>query len=97
VSRSPIARHADGTFEILGTTHVSQVNQELGLNLPEEEAFETLAGFVLARFGRFPRRGERFEHEGVSFVVTEASEPPRDQVEVAAGPAGRGVRSRGER
>jgi len=84
----PIARHADGTFEILGTTHVSQVNQELGLNLPEEEAFETLAGFVLARFGRFPRRGERFEHEGVSFVVTEASDRRVIKVEVRPPPVG---------
>jgi len=77
-----IARQADGSYEVLGTTHVSQVNQELGLSLPEEEDFDTLAGFVLARFGRFPRRGEHFEHDGVAFVVTEASDRRVIKVEV---------------
>lgn len=71
---APISRLPDGRIEILGTTRVSAVNEELGLELPEQEDFETLAGFVLAEFGRFPHKGERFERDGVSFVVGEASD-----------------------
>jgi putative hemolysin len=78
----PITRMADGRYEILGTTRVSEVNRELGLELPEEEDFETLAGFVLAELGRFPHRGESFERHGVHFVTTEATDRRVIKVEV---------------
>lgn len=70
----PITRLTDGRILVRGTTRVTEVNEELGLELPEQEDFETLAGFVLAELGRFPKKGEGFEKDGVSFVVTEASD-----------------------
>jgi len=77
-----IARLADGRFEVLGTTRVSDVNGELGLDLPEEEDFETLAGFVLAELGRLPKKGESFERDGATFTVSEASDRRVLRVEV---------------
>lgn len=71
---APLTRLADGHYEVLGTTRVSDLNGELGLELPEDEDFETLAGFVLAEFGRFPRKGEGFERDGVAFAVSEATD-----------------------
>ncbi len=70
----PIRRLSDGRIEVQGTTRVSEVNAELELELPEDEDFETLAGFVLSEFGRFPRTGETFEKDGVEFAVAEASD-----------------------
>ena len=70
----PFRRLSDGRTEIDATLHVSEVNEELGLQLPEAEDYETLAGFVLARLGRFPEQGEVFEHDGFEFQVTEASD-----------------------
>ncbi len=64
----------DGCFEIQATLHVSEVNETLGLTLAEESDFETLAGFVLARLGHFPREGEEFEHENVRYRVAEATD-----------------------
>jgi CBS domain containing-hemolysin-like protein len=77
-----ITRLPDGRFEILGTTRVSEVNGELGLELPEQEDFETLAGFVLSELGRFPQKGEGFEREGTTFVVSEASDRRVIKVEI---------------
>jgi len=79
---APISRLPDGRVEILGTTRVSEVNEELGLRLPEEEDYETIAGFVLAELGRFPHEGERFERDGAVFQVTEASDRRVNKVEV---------------
>lgn len=78
----PFARHSDGRIEVLGTTRVSAVNEELGLELPEEEDYETLAGFVLSELGRFPRRGESFERAGARFAVVEATDRRVLRVEV---------------
>lgn len=77
-----IAALEGGRFEVLGTTHVSEVNEELDLELPEEEDFETLAGFVLSEFGRFPRRGERLAWQDIEFVVVEATDRRVIRIEV---------------
>ncbi|MEZ6018004.1 MAG: hemolysin family protein [Planctomycetota bacterium] len=71
---APIKRREDGSFELEATLHVSEVNEELGLNLPEEADFETLGGFVLAELGRFPAPGEGFTKDNVEFSVLEASD-----------------------
>ncbi len=71
---TPIKRRDDGSYELEATLHVSEVNEELGLDLPEEADFETLGGFVLAEFGRFPRAGEAFMRDAHEFSVLEASD-----------------------
>ena len=53
---------------------MSRPQQALGLTLAEESDFETLAGFVLAELGHFPREGEEFEHEKVRYRVAEATD-----------------------
>lgn len=62
------------SWEVPATLHVTEVNEALGVLLPEEEDFETLAGFVLARLGRLPAVGESFDEAGISFRVLEASD-----------------------
>lgn len=82
VEPAPITRQAEGRYEVLGTTRVSEVNRDLGLDLPEEEDFETLAGFVLSELGRFPKEGESFERDGATFTVREASDRRVIKVEI---------------
>ncbi len=69
-----IVRQSDGSVEVEAGLHVSEVNEALGLSIPEEEDFETLGGFVLAELGRFPRAGEHFRHGNAEFSVVEASD-----------------------
>lgn len=71
---APIRHLAGGAAEVDATLHVSEVNEALDLELPENGDFETLAGFVLAQFGRFPRRGESFERQGAQFTVVDATD-----------------------
>jgi Mg2+/Co2+ transporter CorC len=41
--------------------------------LPKEGGIETLAGFLLTRFGRIPREGDTTEFEGRRLTVLEMS------------------------
>ena len=63
-----------GLFEVLAGLHVSEVNEALGLAIPEEEDYETLGGFVLAELGRLPNAGESFLRDEVTYSVAEASD-----------------------
>lgn len=63
-----------GSFEVPAALHVTEVNEALEIDLPEEEDFETLAGFVLARLGHLPKEGESFEENNLAFHVLKASD-----------------------
>ena len=77
----------NGAFDVLASEHVSEVNEVIGLAIPEEEDFETLAGFVLGHFGRFPNEGEHFEALGAVFHVTEANDRRVLRVRITPGDA----------
>ena len=64
----------DGCYEVQASLHVSEVNEALDLSIPEEEDFETLAGFVLAQLGHFPKAGESFSNGDTTYSVAEASD-----------------------
>jgi len=69
-----IRRRDDGLVDVEAGTRISEVNEELELELPEEEDYETLGGFVLARLGHFPKSGESFRWAECEFLVTEAND-----------------------
>jgi CBS domain containing-hemolysin-like protein len=52
------AQIADNTFELDGSLSVFDVNDSLNLNLPGDQGFDTLAGFVMFKLGRLPEEGE---------------------------------------
>ena len=53
-----IRKQEDGSALVLGTTPIRQVNRELGIELPEEGDYTTLAGLSLALAGKVPSLGE---------------------------------------
>lgn len=69
-----IRRLPDGSADVDATLHVSEVNEELGTEIPEEDGYETLAGFVLSELGHVPKKGEVVRAAGAEFRVLEASD-----------------------
>ena len=59
-------------WEIDGRVHIDDFNEDVGMELSEDEDYDTVAGFVLATIGRVPNPGEGFEHEGYQFEVVAA-------------------------
>ncbi|MEG5058691.1 CNNM domain-containing protein [Microcoleus sp. A2-C5] len=45
---------------ISGVWEVTAVNEKLGLNLPTNQAYQTIAGFVIHTLGKMPAQGDRF-------------------------------------
>jgi CBS domain containing-hemolysin-like protein len=52
---------------------VADLNAALGCEIPEDDAYGTLAGFVISHLGAIPRAGDSFTAHGVRFEVLEAS------------------------
>ncbi|GAA0520094.1 Hemolysin, contains CBS domains [Halorubrum aquaticum] len=56
-----------------GWTTVAYLNEALGLSLPVDGGFETVAGLVTERVGRLPEEGDRVAVGDVALVVAEAT------------------------
>jgi len=60
-------------YEADGRVTIAEINERLELALPEDGDFDTVAGFLLDRFGRVPVAGERDEIPEAIFEVIAAS------------------------
>ncbi len=61
----------DYTFQIDGSMRLEEANEEMQLDLPEGEDYETVAGFILSLLGHIPRRNEQLRYKGLKMVITE--------------------------
>jgi len=61
----PVTFVDDDTVIVRGEVNVDEVNEALGIELPEGEEFETIAGFIFNRAGRLVEVGETFRYENV--------------------------------
>jgi len=58
------------TFQIDGSMRIEEANEEMELELPEGEDYETVAGFILNLLGHIPRRGEQLKYKVLKIVIT---------------------------
>ncbi|MES3161011.1 MAG: hemolysin family protein [Halorubrum sp.] len=65
----PIEFVEDNVAFVQGEVNIDEVNEMLGIDLPEGEEFETLAGFVFNRAGRLVEEGEEIEFDGVQIRI----------------------------
>ncbi len=59
------------TFQIDGSMRIEEANEEMELELPEGEDYETVAGFILSLLGHIPKRNEQLRYKGLKIVITE--------------------------
>jgi CBS domain containing-hemolysin-like protein len=60
------------TIEIDARMYIDDLNSECDLDLPEDEDYDTIGGFVFSHLGYIPKTGEAFDYENVKFTITAA-------------------------
>ena len=83
----PIVEREDGSWLISGAANADLLTDRLGMNMPGERDYATVAGFALSVLKRLPETGETFAHQGWKFEVVDmdgrkidkliATQPPR--------------------
>jgi CBS domain containing-hemolysin-like protein len=73
------------TFLLDGAFRLKDVEEQFGLQLPRDEA-ETIAGHLMLRFGRIPRKGERWKGRFADFIVEDATPTAVRQVRMVLHP-----------
>jgi putative hemolysin len=69
--RKEIVKQQDGTFLVEGGTSIVDFNRYFKANLPEDDNYTTISGFILDKLQRFPEVDDSVEFENLEFKVTE--------------------------
>jgi len=70
------------TFQVDGGMRVEELNSELGVEIPEGD-YETIAGFILHKLGRFPKQGQQIKFGNLKIVVTKMKGMKIEEVLIA--------------
>lgn len=71
------------TTEALGKAHIDEINEQMGLELPEDGDFDTIAGLVFHELGRVPSTGESILFgDNVRITVLEATRRRIERVRI---------------
>ncbi|WP_404479445.1 hemolysin family protein [Novosphingobium sp. BL-52-GroH] len=64
-----VVEREDGSLLVSGAMPADALADRLGIDLPDDREFATLAGYVLAVLKKVPREGEHFDEQGWRFEV----------------------------
>jgi len=59
----------ENRWRVSGKLEVEILEEDLGIQLPSDYEFDTIAGFILDYLKRFPKEGETFEYKGFLFTI----------------------------
>jgi magnesium and cobalt exporter, CNNM family len=67
--REPPARIGKAPVVLDGAQNIRDLDLQYDLELPRDQGFETLGGFVLSRLQKIPAGGESFDYQGRRYTV----------------------------
>src|ERR1700674_5860605 len=71
-SVQPAVTDANAPVVLDGAVNIRDLETQYEVKLPQDEGFETLAGFILSRLQKMPEGGEALDYEGGAFVVVKS-------------------------
>ena len=91
----PLREREDGSWLVSGAASADILSDRLGVNLPGDRDYATVAGFALSVLKHLPDTGETFRHDGWKFEIVDmdgrkidkliASRPRRKAPDAGAG------------
>jgi putative hemolysin len=67
----PLVERDDGSWLISGAASADLLSDRLGVAMPAERDYSTVAGFALSVLKHLPDIGEKFRHDGWSFEIVD--------------------------
>jgi putative hemolysin len=67
----PLIEREDGSWLVSGAASADLLGDQLGINMPVDRDFSTVAGFALSVLKHLPETGETFRYDGWSFEIVD--------------------------
>ena len=81
-----IVTSKENEYIVLGSTNIEEMFEELEIKTEEEFDVQTVSGWVMNMLGQIPKKGDSFETENLSVVVTEMDEKRVEKIKVTINP-----------
>lgn len=65
-----VTQTGDKTFSVLASASLDDINDLIPRPIQIDEQYETLAGYLMQKFGRIPNTNEKISFDGYEFTVT---------------------------
>ncbi|MFP6619781.1 MAG: hemolysin family protein [Pirellulaceae bacterium] len=63
----------DQTIDVVGRTHIDEINERFGWGLSESDDYDTVGGLILRQLGYIPSAQEQLQADGLKITVLEVS------------------------
>jgi len=67
----PLVERDDGSWLVSGAASADLLSDRLGIRMPHDRDYSTVAGFALSVLKHLPKTGEAFKHDGWSFEIVD--------------------------
>ncbi len=64
-----VEQTGDNTYSVIATAAISDINDELPHPIDKDKQYDTLAGYLIDKFGRIPNTHDKLEAEDYQFTV----------------------------
>ena len=79
----PIVKNeSDNTYTVLGSASITDINDKLPHDISKESDYETLAGYLIYKFGRIPAVGEKLKTKHFEFTILKKQRATISQVKI---------------
>ena len=89
----PMRRIDEHTLDIDARVHIDELNDELSVELPDDEDYDTVGGFLFSQMGKIPATGEEYRYQNLRFHVLDAEERKINRLRVSVLPQEDGARA----
>jgi CBS domain containing-hemolysin-like protein len=81
----PIVKNeSENTYTVLGSASISDINDKLPHDISRGSEYETLAGYLIWKFGRIPSVGEKLKTKDYEFTVLKKQRSMISQVKITS-------------
>ena len=70
----------ENTFILSGRHEIEDLNKKYHLNIPEDESYETLGGYILSKIGEIPEENEAFDIDHFHIKINKANQKKIEKV-----------------
>ena len=64
-----IEKVSETEYSVLAKAAIDDVNKKLKINIPVEDDYDTIGGFVLHKLGKIPKQGDQLELDKLTIIV----------------------------
>ena len=72
-----------GVYECSGRAEVAMLREQYHIDIPEDDGYQTLAGYILFNTGTIPAQGEKVELDGMQFEIQRRTATRLEQIRIA--------------